>query len=136
LSNGIRGMASLIAPGFEDLNISQLTKQRVDDPDNDEASKTPLVRFQKPSPVPADHGNKPERSQHYHGIPQSAVEPSVEHCAEIRILQHIKIGLRHFPEEVQEERHEKQAYLWYPCNPMSFQNGTGVGPSYLFDITS
>jgi hypothetical protein len=63
LRNGITGIASLIAPGFVDLNISPLTKQHVDQPDDYKASKTPPSRFQKPSPIPVYYGNKPERSQ-------------------------------------------------------------------------
>jgi hypothetical protein len=102
------------------MHICPLAKNRVHNPNHNEANKIQSGQLQEPFPVAARRTNKPEGPNGKYDISQRAMKPPIKHFTERRILQGIEIRLNHFPEEMQEEGKETEIDLWYSRKPTAF----------------
>jgi len=70
--------------------------------------------MEKPAAGAADNADNPEGHHRQHDIPQSTVDPSIEHHIERCVFHGVKVCLYDFPEEVTEEGKEREADFRYP----------------------
>ncbi len=96
------------------MDIDPFADNSGEDPDHDKGDEIWRARIEKPSAAAADHTDDPEGHHRQNDIPQSAMNPSIEHRIKRRVFHGIKIGLHDFPKEVEEERQEAEADFRYP----------------------
>jgi hypothetical protein len=85
------------------MDVRALAENRVSNSDHDEYYKIAPIQIQKPFPATIQHAYNQKRPQGQNDVPQSAMNPSIEHSVKGSIFHGVEIGLDHFPEEVQEK---------------------------------